>query len=280
MGRIRTVKPELFKHGDLFDAERDSGLPLRLAFIALFTCCDREGRFKWRPRDLKLDCLPHDDVDFSRVLDALTTRGFVVRYASPDGSEFGCIPTFPTHQVINNREGVSTIPSPTDTGVVTRDPRVHVACPTPAQGKGREGKGRERKDTPLPPSGDRDEIRDQFLSLWESYEKHGVRKTAAEYWMKLKPEDRKVIISKAPEYVKSTSGDRLQYRKHLEGWINPEKRLWERPIVVRNEPAIMTKAKADEQLRELRSKLGRTPGALVEYHEMPRELYEFYKANP
>jgi hypothetical protein len=46
MGRIRTVKPELFQHGDLFDAEVESGFPLRLAFIGLFTCCDREGRFK------------------------------------------------------------------------------------------------------------------------------------------------------------------------------------------------------------------------------------------
>jgi hypothetical protein len=139
MGRIRTVKPELFTHSELFDAEQEAKLPLRLAYIALFTCCDREGRFKWRPRELKLACLPHDDVDFSRVLDALTTRGFVVRYAS----DYGCIPSFGRHQVINNREKPSEIQAPTETDLVTRAPRVDDACPTPVKGKGREGKGRE-----------------------------------------------------------------------------------------------------------------------------------------
>lgn len=145
MGRIRTVKPELFKHGGLFDAEQETNLPIRLAFIALFTCCDREGRFKWRPRDLKVDCLPHDDVDFSRVLDALTTRGFVVRYASEDRSEYGYIPTFNKHQVINNREAPSELPSPTGTGVVTREARVdHASVTREARGQsGREGKGKE-----------------------------------------------------------------------------------------------------------------------------------------
>lgn len=145
MGRIRTVKPELFKHGDLYDAEKETGLPIRVAFIALFTVCDREGRFKWRPRELKLECLPYDDVDFSRVLHALATRGFLVKYALQTGEEYGCIPSFVVHQVINNREAVSTLPSPTDTGVIdaspTREARVTHALTTPAKGKGREGKG-------------------------------------------------------------------------------------------------------------------------------------------
>lgn len=147
MGRIRTVKPSLFTHGELFDAEAESRLPLRLAFIALFTCCDREGRFKWRPRELKLACLPHDDLDFSRVLDALATRGFIVRYASQNGEEYGCIPTFAKHQVINNREQASDIPSPTETWIVTREARVgHATVTRGARGlRGREGNGREEE---------------------------------------------------------------------------------------------------------------------------------------
>lgn len=151
MGRIRTVKPELFTHEDLFEAEQETGLPLRVAFIGLFTCADREGRFKWRPRTLKLAVLPHDAVDFSRVLDALVTRGFLVRYASESGEEIGLIPTFTKHQVINNRETPSDLPAPPanldltgiSTRTPTRDPRVDDASDTRAQGKGREGKGRE-----------------------------------------------------------------------------------------------------------------------------------------
>ncbi len=160
MGRIRTVKPELFVHSELFDAERETKLPLRLAFIALFTCCDREGRFKWRPRELKLACLPHDDVDFSRVLDALLTRGFVVRYAS----EYGCIPTWDRHQIINNRESESTIPAPTETDLVTRAPRVDDACPTPVKGKGREGKGRGKEGKESARAKDPSETKAEFIA--------------------------------------------------------------------------------------------------------------------
>ena len=156
MARIRTVKPDLFKHEDLFEAEIETGLPLRLAFIGLFTCCDREGRFKWRPRVLKLDVLPHDTVDFSRVLHALATRGFLVHY-KVDGEEYGAIPTFLRHQTINNKETASVIPSPPKEALKnkdnsTREPRVNDATATReprvddasrGEGKGREGKGRE-----------------------------------------------------------------------------------------------------------------------------------------
>jgi hypothetical protein len=77
MPRIRTVKPDLFRHDELFEAEAEYHLPLRLAFIGLFTCCDREGRFRWKPRQLKLDILPFDEVDFSLLLEALENKGFI-----------------------------------------------------------------------------------------------------------------------------------------------------------------------------------------------------------
>ncbi|ACC72566.1 hypothetical protein Bphy_3412 [Paraburkholderia phymatum STM815] len=147
MPRIRTVKPALFQHSTLFDAEHETGLPLRLAYIGLFTCCDREGRFKWDERELKLHILPWDDLDFSRVLDALVTRGFVVEYASDTGEKYGWIPTFCKHQVINNRETASELPAPPEPLIqqrsATRDSRVPRACPTRAKRKGRERKGKE-----------------------------------------------------------------------------------------------------------------------------------------
>lgn len=130
--RIRTIKPEFFKHEDLYDAELETGLPLRLAFAGLWCAADREGRFKWQPRALKSDILPFDDLDFSRVLDALSTRGFVVKYAS-ESREYGWIPGFTRHQVINNRERESELPEPTDAAIeaaLTRAPRVGDACPT------------------------------------------------------------------------------------------------------------------------------------------------------
>jgi len=146
MARIRTIKPGFFKHGDLFDSEQETGLPLRLAFAGVWCLCDREGRFRWKPREMKLDVLPYDDVDFSRVLDALATRGFLVKYQC-EGVMYGWVPTFTEHQVINNREAPSTIPAfEPEMAVIadawlTRAPRVNDAAV--GEGKGREGKGRE-----------------------------------------------------------------------------------------------------------------------------------------
>lgn len=142
MARIRSIKPEFFRHEALYEAEQETGLPLRLAFAGMWTAADREGRFEWKPRQLKLDCLPYDDVDFSRVLDALMTRGFIVKYECA-GKELGCIPGWNKHQVINNREKPSDIPPPSDINDLTRAARVGDESGTPLGNAQVEGKGKE-----------------------------------------------------------------------------------------------------------------------------------------
>ena len=109
--RIRTVKPNLFRHEGLFDLERATGLPIRASWIGLFTLCDRAGRFEWKPRQIKLDVLPWDDLDFEDVLNALLKDGFIKKY-EVEGKTFGYIPTWEQHQIINNREAQSQIPCP------------------------------------------------------------------------------------------------------------------------------------------------------------------------
>ena len=199
--RIRSVKPEFFLHEGLYEAEIQSGLPLRLAFVGLWCAADREGRFKWRPRQLKTQILPYDsDVDFSRVLDACVTRGFIERYAS-GGEEYGWIPTFARHQVINNREKDSELPDPCDPTTSTRAPRVLDACPTrlvqdQGEGKGKEGnmegKGKERKALAAPV------VEAEPVSEWEvapgiiipSGFQTPECKEAIEFWLAYKKEKR------------------------------------------------------------------------------------------
>src|ERR1041385_7354226 len=111
MARIRTIKPELFTHEALYEAEQQSKLPLRLAFAGLFTCCDREGRFRWRPRQLKLNILPYDEnIDFESVLEALVINGFIVKYKI-NNQYYGCFPSWHKHQRVNNKESQSDLPS-------------------------------------------------------------------------------------------------------------------------------------------------------------------------
>jgi hypothetical protein len=111
MARIRTVKPEFFQHEELFKAEQKARLPLRLAYVGLWTQCDREGRFAWRPGRLKLNVLPWDDVDFEKILEALAEGGFIAKYTI-DGNSYAYIPSWDKHQKVHSNEVESTIPLP------------------------------------------------------------------------------------------------------------------------------------------------------------------------
>jgi len=71
-------------------------------------------------------------------------------------------------------------------------------------------------------------IDSQFESCWTMYERYGSKKKALTYWQKLNQDERDAIEATIPVYVESTPG--CEYRKQFEGWINPENRLWERPI--------------------------------------------------
>ena len=168
MARIRSVKPAFFRHRRLYMAERQSGLPLRVAFAGLWTCADREGRFKWEPEELKLDCLPYDDLDFSEALEALTAGGFIQKYEF-DGRLYGLIPSWAQHQVINQREAKSVIPCPTVDDTAHAGTCAHLQLSGEGKGKEQEGNGngREAEDSAALRGVDRkatlaDEMLEQF----------------------------------------------------------------------------------------------------------------------
>jgi hypothetical protein len=143
MARIRSIKPEFFLHEKLYQAEKKTKLPLRVAFPGLWTVADREGRFKWKISELKLQILPHDRLDFEKVMQVLVDFGFVEKY-EVDGKEYGFIPSWYDHQKIRPDEAKSVLPPPpTRTRV---NPCGLVTNPSePVSWKGRERKGKERK---------------------------------------------------------------------------------------------------------------------------------------
>lgn len=128
--RIRTIKPEFCLHEGIYDAEKASGLPLRLAFIGLWMAADKAGRFAWRPRMLKHQILPYDAVDFGQVMDALAANGFVIRYEI-DGNAFGCIPSWAKHQRPRTDEPESVLPQPPILAVTNP----HLRSDEPASGQ-------------------------------------------------------------------------------------------------------------------------------------------------
>lgn len=128
MARIRTIKPEFFTSEDIV-----SLTPLaRLFYVSLWCEADREGRFEWKPKTLKMRYLPADDCDVTALCDELVNAGMVQIY-EVNGRTYAVIPGFTRHQVINNREQASDIPEP---------PEKTDACVTRESGRkeGKEGK--------------------------------------------------------------------------------------------------------------------------------------------
>lgn len=105
--RMRTIKPGFFTNEDLADLS-----PLtRILFAGLWCYADREGRFEWRPRRIKVEILPYDKCNVRALLDELTAHGFIQRYT--DGTEeYGLVISFQQHQRPHVNEQPSILPCP------------------------------------------------------------------------------------------------------------------------------------------------------------------------
>lgn len=135
MARIRTIKPEFFRHEGLQDLEAaNPGSYPMLVFAGLWGHCDKGGVFEWRPRTLKLDILPFLDFDMAETLALLTQAGLVTRY-EVDGKEYGLVPTFADHQRIGGKEAQEPVKHPRSNGEAQEKQRGL------QEGKGREKEG-------------------------------------------------------------------------------------------------------------------------------------------
>jgi len=104
MARIRTVKPDFFRHEILQDLEiAHPGAYPMMVFEGLWGHCDNKGRFEWKPRMLKLDILPFLPFDMAATLAILESAGMLKRYTVA-GKEYGEVPTFEKHQRLSGKE--------------------------------------------------------------------------------------------------------------------------------------------------------------------------------
>ena len=117
MARARNIKPGFFRNEDLVELPCET----RLLFIGLWTIADREGRLEDRPKRIKMELFPADDLDLDACLNQLQDGGFILRYQM-DGGKFIQIANFTKHQNPHYKEVASEIPPPpghVDSGVVT-----------------------------------------------------------------------------------------------------------------------------------------------------------------
>lgn len=137
MARIRNIKPEIFRHEILQDLEAaHPGAYIILTYIALWTQCDANGNFQWRPRTLKLDILPFIPFNLENTLQVLEGAKFIIQYNAHDGNTYGHVIGFTKHQRITGKEATEGQKYPMCNPGNTRE--------TPGKHPDAQGEGEER----------------------------------------------------------------------------------------------------------------------------------------
>lgn len=115
--RARNIKPGFFKNEELSECS----FPARLLFPGLWMLADREGRLEYRPKRIKAEVFPFDEVDIAALVSELQAHGLVKVY-SVDGASYLWIIKFTEHQRPHQNETASIIPSysGTDEGLATK----------------------------------------------------------------------------------------------------------------------------------------------------------------
>lgn len=107
MSRARNIKPGFFKN----DVLAELPFEYRILFQGLWCEADRAGKLEDRPKRLKGEIFPYDDVDVDAGLWQLQSLGFILRY-SVGGVRYIRINAFAKHQNPHTKEALSTIPDP------------------------------------------------------------------------------------------------------------------------------------------------------------------------
>jgi hypothetical protein len=141
MARIRTIKPEFWRHEDL------SALPesTHLLAAALLNYADDEGYFNANPKLIEAACFPlrEPSVSVPDSLSLLVGVDYIRLGAGGDGKRYGVVSAFSRHQVVNRKTDskikdiiIKWDDSRSSHGVITD---------TSVPEGNREGKGREHE---------------------------------------------------------------------------------------------------------------------------------------
>ena len=123
MPRARNIKPDFFKNEQLVELPFET----RLLFAGLWTLAGKDGRLEDRPKKIKMEIFPGDDVDVSHELSRLAEAGLVQRYTA-SGVHCIQIMTFTKHQNPHPREPESGLPAPPPKNAQSPDNKAAMNC--------------------------------------------------------------------------------------------------------------------------------------------------------
>lgn len=81
MARIRSIKPEFWIDEKIVDLS----MAARLLFIGIWNFADDQGYIEHKPRRIKMQVFPGDDIDIEKLIDELIDVGLVAEFDSPLG---------------------------------------------------------------------------------------------------------------------------------------------------------------------------------------------------
>lgn len=143
MARIRTIKPDFWKHEELSELPES----VHMLAAALLNYADDEGYFNANDKLVKAECCPlrEPSVSIHDALTMLSNVGYLRLGKSTDGKRFGHIINFDLHQRVNRKT-----PSKIKNIAIAWDDSVSAHAQltesSPLEGKGKEGKGTKTAD--------------------------------------------------------------------------------------------------------------------------------------
>lgn len=103
--RARNIKPGFYKNADLAECS----MAARFLAPGLWMLADKEGRLQDRPKQIKGEIFPYDDIDVDQLLGELAHAEHLIRY-EVGGKRFIQITKFIEHQRPHSNELPSNIP--------------------------------------------------------------------------------------------------------------------------------------------------------------------------
>lgn len=158
MARIRTIKPEFWKHEDLSELPEAT----HMLAAALLNYADDEGYFNANPMLIKAACLPlrEPSVSIQESLTLLSNIGYIRLGVAPDGKRYGHIVAFLAHQRVSRPtpSKIKTLrivweeegSAPQQLTESSGSAHTQLTESSPLEGKGKEGKGKEEGGADAP----------------------------------------------------------------------------------------------------------------------------------
>lgn len=205
MSRIRTIKPEFWRHEDLSELPEAT----HLLAAALLNYSDDDGYFNANPKLVQAECTPlrEPSVSVPDSLTMLSKVGFIRMGKGADGKSYGKVNKFLEHQRIN-RPTPSKIKTISIVWNGSDNAHPQISDSSPPERKGKEGKGREG-NLCTKPEKTRFAYPDDFELFWKDYPTDRIMSKTEAYkeFKKLGVDDRSFTVAAAPQFAMHCRGN-------------------------------------------------------------------------